>query len=257
MRNKAKMDNGKKNSVIYLKGYIIRFCTVPSCTHDNINLCPNSPIRKNKYFVSRDSAKRIVYNIQANVKGIPIIIGHDKTRSSAVGYVLNSVLTKEGVLIDGIIDDVRIVRCFEDQFNIYKREYTDHITFEQYLQNIFSSISLSHHPTTFKVNHVGLVNIPARLGTGVEYKLAPKAGANNRYLSDLVTVENIIAAHKVAFMRSHDRHKRLSVNSKFSYNSCDQFLNASHKKVQVGKDQEKAQSEKDSHSKNRGGKKPN
>ena len=30
-----------------------------------------------------------------------------------------------------------------------------------------------------------------------------------------------------------------------------------HKKEQVGKDQEKAQSEKDSHSKNRGGKKPN
>ena len=32
---------------------------------------------------------------------------------------------------------------------------------------------------------------------------------------------------------------------------------AREKKVQVGKDQEKAQSEKDSHSKNRGGKKPN
>ena len=30
-----------------------------------------------------------------------------------------------------------------------------------------------------------------------------------------------------------------------------------NQKVQVGKDQEKAQSEKDSHSKNRGGKKPN
>ena len=30
-----------------------------------------------------------------------------------------------------------------------------------------------------------------------------------------------------------------------------------HKKVEVGTDQEKAQSEKDSHSKNRGGKKPN
>ena len=29
------------------------------------------------------------------------------------------------------------------------------------------------------------------------------------------------------------------------------------KKVQVGKDQEKAKSERDSHSKNRGGKKPN
>ena len=33
--------------------------------------------------------------------------------------------------------------------------------------------------------------------------------------------------------------------------------NINEKKVQVGKDQEKAQSEKDSHSKNRGGKKPN
>ena len=30
-----------------------------------------------------------------------------------------------------------------------------------------------------------------------------------------------------------------------------------YEEVQVGKDQEKAQSEKDSHSKNRGGKKPN
>ena len=35
------------------------------------------------------------------------------------------------------------------------------------------------------------------------------------------------------------------------------YLPISIKKVQVGKDQEKAQSEKDSHSKNRGGKKPN
>ena len=34
-------------------------------------------------------------------------------------------------------------------------------------------------------------------------------------------------------------------------------FNSTSKKVQVGKDQEKAQSEKDSHSKNRGGKKPN
>ena len=35
------------------------------------------------------------------------------------------------------------------------------------------------------------------------------------------------------------------------------FVFNSFKKVQVGKDQEKAQSERDSHSKNRGGKKPN
>ena len=34
-------------------------------------------------------------------------------------------------------------------------------------------------------------------------------------------------------------------------------MQSTHEEVQVGKDQEKAQSEKDSHSKNRGGKKTN
>ena len=34
-------------------------------------------------------------------------------------------------------------------------------------------------------------------------------------------------------------------------------IGVGEKKVQVGKDQEKVQSEKDSHSKNQGGKKPN
>ena len=38
--------------------------------------------------------------------------------------------------------------------------------------------------------------------------------------------------------------------------AADLFLYC-YEKVQVGKDQEKAQSERDSHSKNRGGKKPN
>ena len=40
-------------------------------------------------------------------------------------------------------------------------------------------------------------------------------------------------------------------------NASFQGIQLCHKKVQVGKDQEKAQSEKDSHSKNRGGKKTN
>ena len=48
-----------------------------------------------------------------------------------------------------------------------------------------------------------------------------------------------------------------------SENISDKFLctvsntTCTWKKVQVGKDHEKAQSEKDSHSKNQGGKKPN
>ena len=42
-----------------------------------------------------------------------------------------------------------------------------------------------------------------------------------------------------------------------AFNDRKAFFTFSDQKVQVGKDQEKAQSEKDSHSKNRGGKKPN
>ena len=44
---------------------------------------------------------------------------------------------------------------------------------------------------------------------------------------------------------------------KFEFNLQLTLLTSSFGKVQVGKDQEKAQSEKDSHSKNRGGKKTN
>ena len=44
-----------------------------------------------------------------------------------------------------------------------------------------------------------------------------------------------------------------ALENKINYN----YSNLTSKKVQVGKDQEKAQSEKDSHSKNRGGKKQN
>ena len=55
---------------------------------------------------------------------------------------------------------------------------------------------------------------------------------------------------------SHDNQAEVieAFNSTSRY--LDDLLNID-KKVQVGKDQEKAQSEKDSHSKNRGGKKPN
>ena len=47
-------------------------------------------------------------------------------------------------------------------------------------------------------------------------------------------------------------HKATFIRIPFAY-TCGR----SYEKAHVGKDQEKAQSEKDSHSKNRGGKKPN
>ena len=49
-------------------------------------------------------------------------------------------------------------------------------------------------------------------------------------------------------------HKRQTLKANNLIRTCTDNV---YKKVQVGKDQEKAQSDKDSHSKNRGGKKPN
>ena len=50
---------------------------------------------------------------------------------------------------------------------------------------------------------------------------------------------------------------RISASECMKDNNAFLRLVQNEKKVHVGKDQEKAQSEKDSHSKNRGGKKPN
>ena len=61
------------------------------------------------------------------------------------------------------------------------------------------------------------------------------------------------------FKKACDLSALFSVYDHVYRDQKDSCSSARHcyKKVQVGKDQEKAQSEKDSHSKNRGGKKPN
>ena len=61
---------------------------------------------------------------------------------------------------------------------------------------------------------------------------------------------------KSAFCFVHKVPGKIIFND-FYQSSRLQLLLISTEKVQEGKDQEKAQSEKDSHSKNRGGEKPN
>ena len=51
--------------------------------------------------------------------------------------------------------------------------------------------------------------------------------------------------------------EQLPIHVSLILSSCMSFYYGVCEKVQVGKDHEKAQSERDSHSKNRGGKKPN
>ena len=66
-----------------------------------------------------------------------------------------------------------------------------------------------------------------------------------------ISRRQVCDTHTNGAQQSHD-----TLGKYFGEKICIKFLNM-FKKVQVGKDQEKAQSEKDSHSKNQGGKKPN
>ena len=72
-----------------------------------------------------------------------------------------------------------------------------------------------------------------------------------KYLVALPPISNEIFS--IAMNVKYVKYLKLVDISHNSIHSCLFY----HEKVQVGKDQEKAQSEKDSHSKNRGGKKPN
>ena len=72
------------------------------------------------------------------------------------------------------------------------------------------------------------------------------------------TIETAIYSnHTIPWQTCQGQYNKISQNS-FGPNTFSSFIQTSAhltKKVQVGKDQEKAQSEKDPHSKNRGGKK--
>ena len=62
---------------------------------------------------------------------------------------------------------------------------------------------------------------------------------------------------KYLYGKANIKRRKEAISFSADFHAMFLFAIEIAKKVQVGKDQEKAQSEKDSHSKNRGGKKPN
>ena len=68
------------------------------------------------------------------------------------------------------------------------------------------------------------------------------------------TFHPFLSGHTIDCSRARSLAKGEAVNS---VDTVALLFFSSNTKVQEGKDQEKAQSERDSHSKNRGGKKPN
>lgn len=208
-------------------GYILRFCTDEDCFHNDEGRCPN--VCNSKYYVDTNGINVILDSI----KNKPIIVGHDK-QERPIGNVTSVSLTEDGILIDAIIDEKLFIRAIDNQFTVYSELYTRRITFDHYIRNVFSSFSLSHDPMTWHINHVGLVNIPGRLGTGVtyekDYSIKPieRDEKKNRHKSN--SINDLISAHCVAFLRDPNRRQLLHINDTLSYGpNNSHYINASAK----------------------------
>lgn len=212
-------------SAIKLEAYVVRFCVDDQCNHVDEFRCPN--VLGSKFYVDPKGIgpESVCFKINKGI-GVRLVTGHDN--DITIGRVDNASIVDKGIVLGCTIDDKHTVDALRRQYNSYTRNYTKNITFFQYIKNVFSGVSMSHHPITWNVNHVGLVNIPGRLGTGIKYfkaedePLVKRPENKNR-------VNDFIAAHCVAFLRNPNREKRLSINNKFSlYPGEKEYIYASY-----------------------------
>lgn len=243
--------NDDNDGCVRFTGYLVRFCpdsppsppksggggfddddTTEYCrTHSSVD-CPNHYRGgHNIYYVDRvRDAPRIIQSIRS--KRPPIVVGHNDNALNEVGYVESvKLLQDQGVLIEGIIDDEVLLNAIQNQHRAYRQQYTENISYSEYLKNVFSSISLSHNPQTGDVKHIGLVNIPGRPGTAVSYS---KESSKSRVLrrpsassSAVFNPNDLLTAHVVAFSRRSDRPDLLKHNSRFSYDNTTNYITAS------------------------------
>lgn len=213
------MEDGK---VVTFTGYAVKFCSDKQCSHRDSERCVNA--KSSKYYIAENTAKRLAQNI---VSGTPVVLHHEA--KCQLGEVIEAWVTNSGMVVRGYINDSEMLTSLRAQVYKYKDRYCKKISYEDYLQNIFSSISLSHDPKTLHVNHVGLVNIPGRTGTEVKYETSQDIPIK-RYPNSGVNVRDSISAHLVAFLRNSNRVEKLTRNGRNSYaNRSPKYLQASEK----------------------------
>lgn len=207
---------------ISFTGYVVKFCENTKCNHRDQRVCVN-PISSDFYISPKN-----VFDLSKNItKGTPVVLAHDA--KSKVGEIRESTVTSSGVLVRGYINDVRLLTALSAQLKIYKELYSKKMTYENYVKNIFSSISLSHNPNSLHVNHIGLVNIPGRAGTEINYKKTSSVPLTT-YSNSETEFRDSISTHLVAFLRNPDRVEKLSRNNRVSFESKNPcYLQASEK----------------------------
>lgn len=208
--------------VVTFKGYVVKFCSDKRCSHQDSEYCVNS--KSSEFYIPENIAEQLSKNI---VAGTPVVLYHES--KCQLGEVRDSRVTNSGIVVRGYINDSEMLTSLQSQVDKYKDLYCKKISYEDYLQNIFSSISLSHDPKTLHVNHVGLVNIPGRTGTEVKYETTQNIPVK-RYPNAEANVRDSISAHLVAFLRNSNRVEKLVRNGRNSYaNRVPKYLQASEK----------------------------
>lgn len=192
---------------ITFEGYAVKFCVDAYCDHTDEKVCVNPS--GSEFYVPEHLAKKIAQNI---VPGTPVVLVHDS--KCQVGQVQESWVTKLGIEVRGYVNEPSLLSSVRSQVNIYREQYGK-ISYEYYFKNLFSSISLSHNPISLHVNHVGLVNIPARTGTEVKYERG-KTVPTKKYSCTTEGIQDRISAHLVAFLREPKRIEKLERNGRHS-----------------------------------------
>lgn len=212
--------------VIAFKGYVVKFCGDTRCGHKDLESCVNP--RNSKFYISEKTAGKLSRNI---VAGTPVVLSHDS--ECQVGEIRDSRVTDFGIIVRGYVNDERLLTALRSQVESYRKQYSRKMAYENYVQNLFSSISLSHDPDTLHVNHIGLVNIPGRTGTEIKYELTQTVPAKRYSCSDNY-IRDSIAAHLVAYLRNPNRVDKLVWNGRNSFaNKPPRYLQASEKPFEM------------------------
>lgn len=208
--------------VVSFKGYAVKFCADTRCGHTDRDVCVNPKF--SKFYISEKNAERLSRNI---VAGTPVVLSHDS--ECQVGEIRDSWVTDFGIVVRGYVNDPRLLTALRSQVDKYRKQYSRKMSYEDYVKNVFSSISLSHDPDTLHVNHVGLVNIPGRTGTEIKFDLTQTVPVKRYSCSDN-DIRDSISAHLVAFLRNPNRVDKLVWNGRNSYaNKIPRYLQASDK----------------------------
>lgn len=152
-----------------------------------------------EYALTIEEARRIIEK-NANIR-IPLCASHgckQKDIDCTIGYVDKITSTEQGLHVTGYIDDATFLEITGRKYKVYVKEFIKRPDYDitDYLAYNLSGFSLSHNRTDDKILHVALVDVGARRGTLVTYRVAFQIPiVNTRHRSDVTYFRDFISSY--------------------------------------------------------------